>query len=49
MPFLVAPGFGVGLQVGRVPVASAAWTASRSLTIHVIRKSRAMLSVSCDG
>ena len=44
-----APGSGVGLQVGHAPVASAAWKASRSLTIHVINKSRVMPSASCDG
>ena len=44
-----APGSDVGLQVDHVPVASAAWKASRSLTIHVLSKSRVMLSVSCDG
>ena len=43
------PGSGVGLQVGHAPVASAAWKASRSLIIHVLSKSRVMLSVSCDG
>ena len=45
----VAPGYDVGLQVAHVPVASAAWRASKSLTIHVLSKSHVMQSVSCDG